>query len=74
MELNAAHEALKHTVSKTKFTEPQEASRRSDFAVTSSMVVLVECTFGNVMGTVAGGVFSDDPLRRTTEVSELQMK
>lgn len=72
--LNAADGSLEHTVLKSNFTEVQEMCRRADVALSSSIIVVADFALRRVTATVAGDVYCNDPLRRTADVSELQIK
>lgn len=72
--LNAAHELSEHTVLKTAVTELQAASCRAGVVVFTLMVDVVDFALGCVSAAVAGEVLSDDGLRLTAEMSEIQVK
>lgn len=72
-DLNAAKEPLGHTILKTKLTELQEACRRVEDAVSSSMIDVVDFAFWRVLAVAVNNTFSNDVLWRTAEVCKLQI-
>lgn len=72
--MNALEEWLKHTVLRKKLTELQEKCRRVKAAVSSSMINVVCSTVVIVPAVDAGNTSFYDALRRTAELSELQIK
>lgn len=68
---NAANEPLHDTVLKKTFTGLREAFP-ADVTVPSSILNVADFDLARVTATVASNVSSNDPLRHTAEVSELQ--
>lgn len=64
---------MKHTVLSRKFTDLQKARCRADITVSLLLVKVVDFALERVTAIIAVDVFSNDPLRRTAEVSKLQM-
>lgn len=66
-DLHAAEEPLEHTLLETKHTELQEAYRRIDFVLSSSILDEVYFSFGCITAPGAKHTSSNDTLRHNTE-------
>lgn len=59
---------------KTKFPESEEACRRADVVVTSSVMDVIDLVLGPLSVSVDGNVSSNSSLRHAAEVSNLGVK
>lgn len=73
-DLNVAEELLEHTSLKANFAELEEACRCTEVAVSSSVIDVADFFIERFYAHVAAGVFSNDPLPRDAEMSQVRMR
>lgn len=73
-DLNAADELLNHTDLKTRAMERKEACRCSEVVAIVSMEDVADFAFRRITDIVASDVSFNESLRRSFEVSKLQVK